>query len=41
MASGQEVKPKKEFEINIFHPSGEKAKAIAAVLEMEDECLLL
>ena len=41
MASGQEVKPKKEFEINIFHPSGAKAKAIAAVLEMEDECLLL
>ena len=41
MASGQEVKPQKEFEINIVHPSGAKAKAIAAVLEMEDECLLL
>ena len=40
MASGQEVKPKKEFEINIVHPSREKAKAIAAVLEMEEECLL-
>ena len=41
MASGQEVNPKKELEINIVHPSGEKATTIAAVLEMEEEYLLL
>ena len=41
MASGQEVKPEKEFDIIIEHPSGATAKATVAVLELTGEHLLL
>ena len=41
MASGQEIKPEKEFDIIIEHPSGATAKATVAVLELTGEHLLL
>jgi hypothetical protein len=41
MASGQQMKPEKEFEICVTHPSGATAKATVAVLELTGEDLLL
>ena len=41
MASGQQMKPEKEFEICITHPSGATAKATVAVLELTGDDLLL
>ena len=41
MASGQEIKPEKEFDIHIEHPSGATATATVAVLELTGDHLLL
>ena len=41
MASGQEVKPEKEMDIIVEHPSGATAKASVAVLYLTGDHLLL